>query len=354
VKRSGCAALGCAGGLVITLALVTGAVTQGWRPPALSGGLTGHEPDAYLPRVGALQEFHRKDGGERFRLSYGFIDYSGRPQHVSCEVGKWDYDRDVTSFGYFEDELDRTVGAGLRELFQREAERRGLRPYVRFEVHDGTGYRWRWKVPDGLEPAEAARLEVRLRSFDTWLDQDLPRKKAELIGQYLRDRGLRLKGDEVEIDYEQAVERDTGPLRECFEALRRAGEGESDRRLLGTFLAFFQELRYEEPPDIELGRHILGFRVPSAVLVRGAGDCDSKSAAFCALWRHLPERAILILVPGHALVGVEGKPRADEAYVRLGNRYFVLCEVAGPGKIPPGGEPISGSFEYVMIEPAGG
>ena len=108
------------------------------------------------------------------------------------------------------------------------------------------------------------------------------------------------------------------------------------------------------PPPVELGRHILGFRVPTAVLVRGAGDCDSKSATFCALWRHLPRRAILILVPGHALVGVEGKPRADEAYVRLGNRYFVLCEVAGPGKIPPGGEALSGSFEYVMIEPAAG
>jgi hypothetical protein len=51
---------------------------------------------------------------------------------------------------------------------------------------------------------------------------------------------------------------------------------------------------------------------------------------------------------------VEGVPRASEAYVRLGNRYFVLCEVAGPGKIPPGFGRISGSFEYVMIEPAGG
>ena len=86
-------------------------------------------------------------------------------------------------------------------------------------------------------------------------------------------------------------------------------------------------------------------------MVQGAGDCDSKAAAFCALWRHFPKRSILILVPEHALVGVEGKPRADEAYVRLGNRYFVLCEVAGPAKIPPGGERISGSFEYVMIEP---
>ncbi|HTG31537.1 MAG TPA: hypothetical protein VLB76_01300 [Thermoanaerobaculia bacterium] len=327
------------------LALVAGVATL---PPAPDA-----DPDAYRP-VGALNQFQRDDAGERLRLTYGFIDYSGRARHVSCEIDKRVYDSDVTSFGYSEDELNGVVGEGLREVFEREAELREVRPYVRFEIQDGTGYRWRWWAPGGLEPAAADRLEARLRSFDEWMEQDFPRKKEELIGRYLHQRGLRMKRETIEIDYQQAVERDTGPLQDCFEALRQAGEGKSDRRLLGTFLSFFQELRYELPPTVERGRHILGFRPPSAVLVRGAGDCDSKSAAFCALWRHRPERAILILVPGHALVGVEGKPRAGEAYVRLGNRYFVLCEVAGPGKIPPGGSSISGSFEYVMIEPAAG
>jgi hypothetical protein len=327
---------------VAVLALVTGVATRLEIHPA-----PAPEPDAYR-QVGALNQFRRDDEGERLRLTYGFIDYSGRARHVSCEIDKRVYDRDVTSFGYSEDELNGTVGEGLREIFEQEAERREVRPYVHFEIHDGTGYRWRWTAPG----EQGDRLVARLRSFDEWMEQDLPRKKEELIGRYLHERGLRLKGETIEIDYQQAVERDTGPLQDCFEALRQAGEGTSDRRLLGTFLSFFQELRYEVPPKVELGRHILGFRPPSAVLVRGAGDCDSKSAAFCALWRHRPERAILIVVPEHALVGVEGKPRAGESYVRLGNRYFVLCEVAGPGKIPPGGSSISGSFEYVMIEPA--
>jgi hypothetical protein len=244
------------------------------------------------------------------------------------------------------------VGEGVRERFEQEAGRRGLRRYLHFALEGGSGYRWQWHIPGGLEPAEVERLEARLHDFDGWLDQRLPRQKEELIAQYLQQRGLMLKNDVISIDYEKEVERGTGPLADCFSALRKAGEGESDRRLLGLFLAFVQELRYEVPPDVDLGRHILGFRVPTAVLVKGGGDCDSKSATFCALWRHLPRRAILILVPDHALVGVEGKPRADEAYVRLGNRYFVLCQVAGPGKIPPGGESISGDFQYVMIEPA--
>ena len=334
---------------MVALALVAGTATRLEIPHPIPPP----DSDAYR-QVGALNQFWSDDQGERLRLTYGFIDYSGRARHVSCEIDKRVYDSDVTSFGYSEDELNEAVGEGLRELFEREAELRKVRPYVRFEIQDGTGYRWRWRVPGGLESSAADRLEARLRSLDEWMEQDFPRKKAELIEQYLHERGLRLKGETIEIDYQQAVERDTGPLQNCFQALRRAGEGTSDRRLLGTFLAFFQELRYELPPPVERGRHILGFRPPSAVLARGAGDCDSKSAAFCALWRHRPERAILILVPGHALVGVEGKPRAGEAYVRLGNRYFVLCEVAGPGKVPPGYGSISGSFEYVMIEPVEG
>jgi hypothetical protein len=368
VKRSGCAApfaIGCSGVLVLLLAVLAGlafrfgAITPGANSvPGVREPPPEPEPvpeaDAYLPTVGSLHQFHREEDGDRLRLSYGFIDYRGEARHVSCEIAKQAYQQDVTSFGYFADEMDHAVSRSLRDLFAREAARRGVRSYVHFESLNGTGYRWRWQIPGGLGAEETARLEDELRDFDRWLDNDLSKQKGELVASYLQSRGLRLKGDEIAIDYEEEVTRDTAPLADCFDALRRVGKRAGDRALLGLFLAFIQELRYQVPPQIELGRHILGFWAPAAVLVRGAGDCDSKSAAFCALWRHLPRRAILVLVPGHALVGVEGKPRADEAYVRLGNRYFVLCEVAGPGKIPPGAHPLSGSFEYVMIEPAVG
>lgn len=348
MKRSGCAVLGCAGLLVLGLAVLTGVVNQALPPqaPPRPAPAPGVHRGEIAPRF--LREDH---GGDRLRLSFGFSDYEGRPQHFSCEVSKRAYARDLASFGYFQDDLDRTVGERLRKLFERQAEERGVAPYVRFEIYGGTSYRWRLEVPGGLPPAVAGALAARLRDFNRWLDRDLPKEREELTARYLRERGVLLHGEEAEVDYAREVEGATGPLTPCSEALRQAGAGEDDRRLLALFLAFFQDLRYEVPPPVELGRQILGFRVPTAVLVQGGGDCDSKSAAFCALWRHRPERAILILVPEHALVGVEGPPRADEAYVQLGNRYFVLCEVAGPGKIPPGGSRISGSFEYVMIEP---
>ena len=59
--------------------------------------------EAYRRSVGALRQFQRADDGDRLRLSFGFIDYNGRPHHVACEIGKRDYERDVASFGYFKD-----------------------------------------------------------------------------------------------------------------------------------------------------------------------------------------------------------------------------------------------------------
>ena len=352
MKRSGCSVLGCVGLLVLALAFLTGIVQRALPPQAPPR--PGPSPTPGVRRGEAAPRFLREDDGDRLRLSFGFSDYAGRTHHFACEIGKQDYARDLASFGYFQDDLDRTVGEELRELRERQAEERGVARYVRFEIGRDTSYRWQWTVPGSLPPAVASSLTARLRNFDRWLDEDFPRQREELTARYLRERGVLLQGEKAAVDYAREVEGATGPLASCYEALRQTGAGKDDRRLLALFLAFFQDLRYEVPPSVELGgRHILGFRVPTAVLVSGGGDCDSKSAAFCALWRHRPERAILILVPGHALVGVEGAPRAEEAYVRLGNRYFVLCEVAGPGKVPPGFGRISGSFEYVMIEPAG-
>jgi hypothetical protein len=163
---------------------------------------------------------------------------------------------------------------------------------------------------------------------------------------------MRLQGNEIDVDYERHVRDATEPLADCFAALRSLDRGGSGPPL-DLFLKFLQDLRYELPRDVdEQGRETLGFRVPTAVLVEGAGDCDSKSAVFCSLWRQLPGRVLLVLVPGHALVAVEGKPGPGQASVRLGNRYYILCEVAGPGRFQPGETDVSGSFEYVLIEPA--
>lgn len=362
MNRGGCAWLGCA----VVLALAVTAVVV--LPNLLSRLMDRYasvepapdpeplpeveatpevEPAAPAPR-GRYRDFQRDDV---LRLSYGFTDHSERPHQVSCAIRKEDYEREVASFGYEEDRIAALLEEQVRALVDREARIRDLDAWFSFRL-DAEGsswkYDWRWTVPGDLAP----RVRQRIDALDEWLERDLPREIEAVADRLYQERGFRLRNDQIGIDYERIAVRGTEPLADCFQALRAAGRGESEARLLSLFLSFFQDLRYHEPPEHELGRRTNGFWVPTEVLVRRAGDCDSKSVAFCSLWRNLPKQAAIILVPGHALVAVEARPGPDEAFIRIGNRYFVLCEVAGPARTPPGGKAISGSFEYVLIEPA--
>jgi hypothetical protein len=66
---------------VAVLALVAGVANLPFVPDTNPDA----DPDVYR-QVGALNQFRREDEGERLRLTYGFIDYSGRARHVSCEI----------------------------------------------------------------------------------------------------------------------------------------------------------------------------------------------------------------------------------------------------------------------------
>lgn len=367
MKRGGCALLGCA----IVFALALGAVIalpkvvsvlaerfgsmepEPWQPRKEPEAVPESVPEAEAGPVPEARESREVQSGEDglLHLTYDFTDHFGRPHQVSCAVRRQDHEREVASFGYVEDEVAARLEQGVRDLVDLEARVRGLSPWFSFRLEaedDSWKYGWSWSIP-------ADRWDVRREAdaFEGWLERDLPGEIDEVADRLYQERGFRLRNNQVSIDYEQVAVRGTGPLGDCFRALRELGRGASDQRLLSVFLSFFQDLRYHEPPDHELGRRTNGFWVPTEVLVRRAGDCDSKSVAFCALWRNLPKQAVIVLVPGHALVAVEARPGPDEAFIRIGNRYFVLCEVAGPARTPPGGKAVSGSFEYVLIEPAG-
>jgi hypothetical protein len=166
-----------------------------------------------------------------------------------------------------------------------------------------------------------------------------------------KERGFILANHRISIDYAGVAARSRRALSDCFQALEQAGSGYNQRQFLGLVVAFLQEVRYELPPDVIEGKRTLGFWVPTEVLVNDHGDCDSKSAVFAALWRSLDAPMLFVSLPQHMLVGVEVKPGPGEKYVLVKNRYFVLCEVAGPGKSHPGEREVSGSFEYVLMEP---
>lgn len=351
MKKSGCALFGClavAGVLALAAIVFVGmlgsetAATPPVPPETEPPVAPADEPEAEpaerpLPR-----------DPDALHLTFRFRGPEGRARRFSCAIRRSDHERERATFGYVEKNRIEELNRGVREILAKEAADRGVASYFTIEVHGGGSIRWTWKHPGGTPPETIERI----KTFHAWLENNSRAAIDALEERYYREHGMRLKGDTVNVDYEPLVHNATEPLKDCFEALRRL-ERERSAPPLDLFLSFVQDLRYELPRNVdEEGRETLGFRVPTAVMVEGAGDCDSKSVVFCALWRQFPGRVLLVLVPGHALVAVEGKPGPGQASVRLGNRYYILCEVAGPGRFRPGEADVSGSFEYVLIEPA--
>jgi len=278
-----------------TLAPETATRIRPTPPPTL--------PDVYKDHVGSRHEFSVAEIEGHFGLSYGFIDHLGRTQRIYCEVSRRDHERESARYGYDKDE----IRAALHALLQ------------------------------DYGPEDAQRMRERLE-----------------VGLF-RQHGLTLENHIWGPDYEQLATRARPLLDDCFRALARAGREYNERQLLGLFVAFLQEIEYQLPPEVIGRRQTAGVWVPTEVLIGNHGDCDSKATAFAALWLNAGSPLLLIDLPHHMLVGVEVRPGPGEKYVLVNNRYFVLCEVAGPGKFHPGSAShntltaIAGHFDYKLV-----
>jgi hypothetical protein len=302
--------------------------------------------------VATRGHFERRDSQWTHTVSYGFVDHHRREQSITCDISRADHELQVQRYGYDPKGLEREVDARLAPLVEAELRARGLQAVVHMTFKGGGAYEAKPSFPEGTPAEESARLAGEVTRFYEWLDRGYERERRRVEQALYTEAGLRLAGNRLTPDHVALAARAARPLADCFRALARASSGDSDRRRLGLFLAFLQEVPYEVPPDRYRGREILGLFVPTEVLVGRHGDCDSKAVTFASLWRNFDSPILLISLPRHMLVGVAVTPGPGEHFVQVGNRYFVLCEVAGPGKLHPGREPISGAFEYVLIQPA--
>jgi hypothetical protein len=345
---------GCAGCFFLACVLLSGAIAvlpwmeRTGRTLVAAARQASPPPRAVPPRKspgfsGSLNEFRRTTHPTEEELSYGFIDHESKTQRVTCWVDRAKHEREVDWFGYVPEEISAEVTRAMLPLAKAALDGRGYGGSVRLTA---TGATLSWRV-EPLPDMDRAMAEIKAVVDDIFARHG-PRTRAEA----LKKRGFLLRGDSVHIDYAEVASRASPLLEDCFHSLHRSGTGYNLEQYLGLFVAFFQEIRYELPPDRSRGKEILGLYVPSEVLIGNHGDCDSKTAAFCALWRHLGSPMLVLELPTHVLVGVALPPRADQQFVRIGARTFVLCEVAGPGKLRPGAKTrVSGHFAYTMIDP---
>jgi hypothetical protein len=299
--------------------------------------------------VDSRNAFKRRESADAYEVEYGFIDHQGESHDVACRILRADHQRLGARFGYVERDLRGQVVAREQAFADDELTRRGLAPYFRIDV-SATEVRSRVSATPGVwSDLSPQRIQELLGALQK-LREDVVEKGPEIETSIYRERGVRLEGRELSIDYPGLVRWSAPALDACAKALRWAGAGYDERQYLGMFVAFLQEIRYEVPPEVQNGRETLGLWVPTEVIANDHGDCDSKAVTFCALWRAFAAPTLVIILPRHVLVGVAMAPGPGQQFVRLGNRYYVLCEVAGPGKSAPGQGRVEGSFRYLTVE----
>jgi hypothetical protein len=299
--------------------------------------------------VEARNAFHRTESRDAYDVEYGFIDHQGESHDVACRILRQDHQRLRARFGYVEREIDALVAARQQAFADDELTRRGLAPYFRIDVSVDSVKSRVSATPGVWSELPSARLQELVGAIRQ-LREDVVAQTEPIEVAVYRERGIRLDGHELSIDYPALVRWSVPALDGCAKALRWAGAGYDERQYLGLFVAFLQEIRYELPPDVLDGRETLGLWVPTEVIANDHGDCDSKAVTFCALWRAFAAPTIVIVMPRHVIVGVAMAPGPGQQFVRLGNRYYVLCEVAGPGKSRPGMGRVEGSYRYMTVE----
>jgi hypothetical protein len=313
------------------------------------------DPNKYLSWVGKLHQFRRVEAPDNYNMTYGFVDYSGNQHQVTCDISKEDYQQERDHFGYVKNEIEAKTDAALQKFVNQQIKHRRISSYMSVIFHDGGGYHWEWKLPGDLEPKEEQRAKTAINDILEIVKREVPKKENEIEAALYEEKGFRLQNDEIRIDYKKLALQSEPNLNHCYSALHQSVNGYNERQYIGLYLAFLQEIRYEVPPMLDGDRMIQGLWVPAEVLVNNQGDCDSKSVTFAAFCKKLGVPVIVIRIPGHVLVGVQSTPGPDQEFVRVGNRYFVLCEPAGPAKLYPGNEGrdhFSGNYEYTLIEPS--
>jgi hypothetical protein len=177
-----------------------------------------------------------------------------------------------------------------------------------------------------------------------------------------REREASFKVLAAETDYAAlVVGRDQPRLMDLIGAFGvLAGQLKYDReRLLAAVTAFCLEIPYRIPPDEQHGLTIDGLIVPIQVAVDNWGDCDSKSLLFAAIWNgQTGERILLILVHGHMLAAVPGRPRySTETGIEYEGHPYICLEPVGPAKWRPGsitddsvGHISAGNFQVIPVD----
>jgi hypothetical protein len=203
----------------------------------------GADPDRFLSHPGEWRQFAREDDGPRYRLRYGFVDYSGRRHDVTCGISKAAMDKASRVFGWDEREIASTLNAELQEAVDAEIARRGLTGNVRVRISEYGS--WRREVVQTPEE-EAGRVQVD--RFDEWLRDEFMPLFTRIEVRAFRRHGLLLRDRNVQIDSAGRV------LEQPAELSLRSVDLEQIGAIPAAVREVFGDARTEAARGVRLGR----------------------------------------------------------------------------------------------------
>ena len=348
---------------VILLSLFVGLILLSWFIS------NHHESNAFLvAHLGAvgktsqnIPEFDRQEDTENYYLSYGWTDFDGNSRNISFPLSKSQLNAAEEEFGYFpadlrkhlDDSLERfseqMIGY-LRDFVQGLIQKSKYPEYILIENATPKSFNLKLSVPPSLQKKahrEFEKIKGKLakeqEKYQKRMDKELEAAKA----RFFEDRGIRLFDGKIGVDHRVCVMRNQERIRPIFEIMQENHKSLSLHQFLGLLLSYVQDLRFYIPPLQERGKVILSFWVPPRVLADNFGDCDSKGVTFASFWTNFKKYPILLItVPQHFFVGLGIPSFTGEGLVINGLKY-TLCEVTGPGKMPPG---MIGRYSQVCLQ----
>ncbi|MDO6524502.1 hypothetical protein Q4519_02290 [Motilimonas sp. 1_MG-2023] len=99
-------------------------------------------------------------------------------------------------------------------------------------------------------------------------------------------------------------------------------------------LSFIQSIPYSALGADKTQRGT-GFSPPAQLLINNQGDCDSKVTLMASAMMQLyPNReTIMVIVPGHALIGIDLPQQGNQKILTVQGRDYVLAEPTGPANL---------------------
>ncbi len=177
--------------------------------------------------------------------------------------------------------------------------------------------------------------------YQEWSWQDDYTKLKSLSEQF--DLALFVKHPLVGLipDYDKILSLYQSTVSEIYRHWSRSVEAEklTRRESIELLLRFLQDYPYGIPPSKIGEKYIGGLLVPPLSLESGWADCDSKSILMATILSYDPyfkDKMAMILVPGHALLGIEVVTQPYDETYEYRNRTFVAAEPTGLSRTPFG------------------